>query len=121
MAVTTSQPVDRQLQVYENWGKKQRKAIRALISDSLIEEHRVKVLGQHSDDLERVLQYFRRQPQEGKYIGVMTKPWEEYRIGVLSGVRGQPAEILMDESFPTEEAVLHGIFLRRIRDLMKGD
>jgi len=121
MAVKTSQPVDRQLQVYENWGKNQRKAIRALITDSLIEEHRVKVLGQHSDDLERVLQYFRRQPQEGKYIGVMTKPWEEYRIGVLSGVRGQPAEILMDERFPTEEAVLHGIFLRRIRDLMKGD
>ena len=47
MADTTSQPVDRQLQVYENWGKKQRKAIRALISDSLIEEHRAKARGRH--------------------------------------------------------------------------
>jgi branched-chain amino acid transport system permease protein len=111
------QIVDKQLLVYEDWGRKHRLAIGSLITDELIEEHRQKPLGQHSDDLERVLQYFRRQPQEGKYIGVMTKPWSEYRIGVLSGVRGRPAEILDDEVFPTEDAVRHGIFLRRVRDL----
>jgi branched-chain amino acid transport system permease protein len=117
MAVTQTPLVDKQLQVYEDWGAKQRKAIRALITEDLIEEHRSKPLGQHSDDLERVLQYFRRQPQTGKYIGVMTKPWAEYRIGVLSGVRGRPATILADETFASEEAILHGIFLRRVRDL----
>lgn len=112
--------VDRQVLVYEDWSAKQRRAIAALITDGLIEEHRVRPLGQHSDDLERVLQYFRRQPQVGKYIGVMTKPWAEYKIGVLSGVRGQPAEILQDETFRTEEDVLHGIFLRRVRDLKEA-
>jgi branched-chain amino acid transport system permease protein len=50
----------------------------------------------------------------------MTKPWAEYRIGVLSAVRGQPAQILEDETFSTEEEVLHGIFLRRVRDLREA-
>ena len=35
------------------------------------------------------MNYFRRQPQPGKYILVATKPWQEYRIGVLSGQRGK--------------------------------
>lgn len=118
--MTDTTILDRQLLVYEDWSAKQRRAIATLISEGLIEEHRVKPLGQHSDDLERVLQYFRRQPQDGKYIGVMTKPWVEYKIGVLSAVRGQPARILEDETFSSEEDVLHGIFLRRVRDLREA-
>lgn len=113
--------VDRQLQVYARWDAKQRELIKALITEELIEEHRRKPLGQHSDALERVLNYFRRQPQPGKYVIVATRPWEEYRIGVLSGVRGTPAEILGDGgTFATEQAAMHGVFLRRVRDLM-GD
>jgi branched-chain amino acid transport system permease protein len=110
--------VDRQLQVYADWDAKQRERIKALVTDELIEEHRAKPLGQHSDALERVLNYFRRQPQPGKYIIVATRPWEEYRIGVLSGVRGRPATILEDETFATEEEAMHGVFLHRVRDLM---
>ena len=110
--------VDRQLQVYADWDAKQRERIKALITDELIAEHAARPLGQHSDALERVLAYFRRQPQEGKYIIVAVRPWEEYRIGALTGVRGQAARILDDsESYPTEEAAMHGVFLRRVRDL----
>jgi branched-chain amino acid transport system permease protein len=113
--------VDRQLQVYADWDAKQREKIKALITEELIAEHAARPLGQHSDTLERVLQYFRRQPQAGKYIIVTTKPWEEYRIGVLSGVRGKTAEILEDsETFPTEDAAMHGVFLRRVRDLQRA-
>jgi hypothetical protein len=108
---------DRQLQVYADWDAKQRERIKALITDDLIEEHARKPLGQHSDALERVLQYFRRQPQAGKYIIVATKPWEEYRIGVFSGQRGPLASILDDEKYATEEEAMHGVFLRRVRDL----
>jgi hypothetical protein len=109
--------VDRQLQVYADWDAKQRERIKALITDDLIEEHRAKPLGQHSDALERVLNYFRRQPVQGKYIIVATTPWQEYRIGVLSGVRGKTAEILDGETFATEEEAMHGVFLRRVREL----
>jgi hypothetical protein len=108
---------DRQLQVYADWDAKQRERIKALITDDLIEEHARKPLGQHSDALERVLQYFRRQPGAGKYIIVATKAWGEYRIGVLSGERGEVPEILDDATFATEEEAMHGIFLRRVADL----
>ena len=106
---------DRQLQVYADWDSKQRERIKALITEELIAEHAAKPLGQHSDALERVLQYFRRQPQAGKYIIVATKPWEEYRIGVFSGQRGQLASNpRRREAYATEEAAMHGIFLRRV-------
>jgi branched-chain amino acid transport system permease protein len=111
---------DRQLQVYADWDAKQRRRIADLITDELIEEHRARPLGQHSDALERVLNYFRRQPQPGKYVIVATDPWREYRIGVLSGVRGQTAEILDDETFATEEEAMHGVFVRRVRDLRES-
>jgi hypothetical protein len=113
--------VDRQLQVYADWDAKQRKRIKALITDELIAEHAARPLGQHSDALERVLAYFRRQPQPGKYVIVSVRPWEDYRIGVLSGVRGQPARILDDsDAYSTEEAAMHGVFLRRVRELRES-
>lgn len=109
--------MDRQIQVYLDWDAKQRAKIKALITDELIAEHEAKPLGQHSDTLERILQYFRRQPQAGKYIIVATKPWQEYRIGVLSGVRGEPATLLDGPTFASEEEAMHGIFLQRVEDL----
>ena len=33
----------------------------------------------------------------GKYVRICTKPHEEYRIGITSGVRGEPVKILEDE------------------------
>jgi branched-chain amino acid transport system permease protein len=108
---------DRQALVYEDWDRKQRERIRALVTDELIEEHARKPLGQHSDALERVLAYFRRQPNAGKYIIVATEPWQEYRIAALSGERGVLPTILDDETYGTEEAAMHGVFLRRLRDL----
>ena len=109
--------VDRDQQVYEHFDAKLRERIRALITDELIAEHERGPLGQHSDTLERVLAYFRQQPVEGKYLIVATKPWEEYRIAALTGRRGEPARLVDDEVFPTEEAAMHGVFLRRVRDL----
>ncbi len=111
---------DRQIQVYLDWDAKQRERIKALITDDLIAEHAARPLGQHSDALERVLQYFRRQPQPGKYIIVMTEPWAGFKIGVLSGVRGETATILDDETFASEDEALHGIFTRRVRELVEA-
>ena len=109
---------DRDMQVYEDFDAKLRDRIRSLITDELIAEHERSPLGQHSDTLQRVLQFFRQRPVEGKYLIVATRPWEEYRIAVLSGRRGDPARFLDDEPpYPSEEAAMHGVFLRRVRDL----
>jgi branched-chain amino acid transport system permease protein len=109
---------DRELLVLARWNARTASEIRRLITDDLIAEHARKPLGQHSDALERVLNYFRRAPQASKYIGVCTQPWAEWRVGVLSGVRGVPPRILDGERFRSEQDVQHGIFLLRVRDLM---
>ena len=71
----------------------------------------------HSKDLITVLDKFRRQPMEGKYLTVCRKLHEDYRIGICSGQRGVPVEIL-EESYSSEEAAEHAIFLKRIADIL---
>lgn len=93
----------------------------------LIEEHRDNPIGrpgkagrpgiQHSDDLARVIDKLRRAPMAGKYVRICVEPHVDYRIGVCSGVRGKPVKMLKD-SYPSEDACEHAIFLRRIDDLL---
>jgi hypothetical protein len=94
----------------------------------LIEEHRKNPIGVpgkngheaigHSEELARVLDKFRRRPMSGKYVIICRHQFEEYYIGVCSGVRGEPVQILEDEKFSNQDDVEHAIFLRRIDDLL---
>ena len=99
--------------------------------NKLIEEHRACPVGkaahphkgqpmvEHSKELQIVLDKLRRQPMAvKKYVTVWKKDFEDYRIGFVTGVRGQPVEIL-EESFSSEEACEHAIFLKRILDLLE--
>jgi len=110
-----------------------RKYVLPLLKDEktrnrLIEEHRACPVGraphkgqpmvEHSKDLRTVLDKLRRQPMAGKLLTVCKRPFEDYRIGIASGVRGQPVEIL-EESFSSEEACEHAIFLKRIVTLLE--
>ena len=93
----------------------------------LIEEHRANPIGtapangkpvnQHSQELQTVLDKLRRQGMAGKYVTVCAKLHEDYRIAICSGVRGKPLEFL-DETYSSEEAAEHAIFLKRINDLL---
>ena len=75
----------------------------------LIAEHKATPVGraphkgnkavEHSKDLQTVLDKLRRQPMAGKYITICKKDFKDYRIGICSGVRGQPVEILEDSFF----------------------
>jgi len=109
-----------------------RKYVLPLLKDEktrnrLIEEHRACPVGraphkgqpmvEHSKDLRTVLDKLRRQPMAGKLLTVCKRPFEDYRIGIASGVRGQPVEILED-SFSSEEACEHAIFLKSIVALL---
>ena len=94
----------------------------------LIAEHKATPVGraphkgnsavEHSKDLQTILDKLRRQPMVGKYITICKKDFKDYRIGICSGVRGQPVEIL-EESFSSEEACEHAIFLKRISELLE--
>jgi branched-chain amino acid transport system permease protein len=112
---------DRAQVVFARWDAKVRQALKPLITPELIEEHRRKPLGQHSDTLERVLNYFRRAPIAGKYVVVCTEPYREYRIGVLPGRRGAPIRVLDAPRFGSEEEAEHGVFLQRVKDLLASE
>lgn len=87
------------------------------VTQAIIDEHRERPIGKHSDDLERVLIYLRKHhfEMEGKYILVCTKPHEEWRIATLAGKPGVPPELLPD-SFRDRYEAEHGLFLKRLAD-----
>ncbi len=70
-----------------------------------------------SPDLARLLDRLRVVPQQDKHIIIETRPWEEYRLGVLPGVRGR-AVAVTDETYPTREDAEHAIFLKRLNALL---
>ena len=114
-----------------------RKYVLPLLKDEkmrnkLIEEHRACPVGkaaqphrgqpmvEHSKELQIVLDKLRRQAMSvKKYVTVCKKDFEDYRIGIVSGIRGQPVKIL-DEPFSSEEACEHAIFLKRVLDLLES-
>lgn len=94
-----------------------RNNLRSWITPELIAEHSLKPLGQHSDHLERVLVYFRKQPLANKYVVYCDIPFAAYRIVALSGIPGVPPRLVDDKVFTSLDAAYHTVFLRRISDL----
>ena len=96
--------------------------------EELIEEHRKNPIGlpgragqaavRHSADLARVIDKFRRQGMDGKYVRVCVTPHTGYKIGITSGVRGVPVKLL-SKIYPSEDACEHAIFKKRVTDLLK--
>jgi len=97
-----------------------RAELKQLITDDLIEEHRTTHGKRRSDALERVLTYFRSAPVADKYAILAVKPFAEYRIVALSGRRGVPPRAIDDQVFTSPETAMHGVFLKRVQDLMES-
>lgn len=91
--------------------------IKPRITKALIDEHREKPIGKHSDGLERVLIYLRKHhlTMAGKYILVCTVPHKEWRIAEITGRPDQPPELL-DDTFDDRFDAEHGLFVKRLRD-----
>ena len=79
---------DKDLIYAQRFDKMQRDYLKGVVSEKLVEEHARNPLGQHSEPLERLLLYFRRQPQVDKYAIAVIEPFKAYRIVALSGHRG---------------------------------
>lgn len=93
--------------------------LRGLVSDAVIEEHRLSPMGHHSDALARLLNYFRRGGLAGKYGLLKRDPArEEYRIVTFSGVRGALSRVEEEPVFTSPDEAYHAVFLRRVQDLM---
>jgi branched-chain amino acid transport system permease protein len=91
--------------------------LRNWVTPELIEEHALKPLGQHSEQLEKILVYFRKQPLANKYVVYCEIPFAAYRIVALSGMPGVPPRLVDDKTYPSLDSAYHAVFLRRISDL----
>jgi septation ring formation regulator EzrA len=91
--------------------------VKPRITQEIIDEHKNRPVGKHSDELQRVLIYLRKNHLEmvGKYNLVCTKPHKEYRLVTLSGIPGVPPE-LMDDTFSSRSEAEHGLFMKRLSD-----
>lgn len=106
------------LEVLDNLNERiAREQILPRITEEVISEHREHPIGQHSDDLQRVLHYFRRQALPEKYAIIEIDRNEEWCLGKLSGERGEPPNVMRDTSFDSLEAAQHAVFTRRVEEL----
>ena len=111
---------DKDLLYWRRYDKMQRDFLKQLVSPEVIDEHRRCPLGQHSEPLERLLLYFRRAPMSDKYAIIAVEPFKAYRIVALSGQRGVAPRLVEDKLYTSQEDAYHGVFMRRIQDLMEA-
>ena len=111
---------DKDLIYAMRFDKIQRDFLKTIVSENLIEEHRANPLGQHSEPLERLLTYFRRQPQVDKYAIAVVEPFKAYRMVALSGHRGVAPRLVEEKTYPSEHDAYHAVFLRRVQDLLES-
>ncbi|MGA0533845.1 branched-chain amino acid ABC transporter permease [Hansschlegelia sp. KR7-227] len=111
---------DKDILYWRRYDKMQRDFLKTLVSEEIIEEHRKQPLGQHSEPLERLLLYFRRQPQGDKYAITVVEPFKAYRIVAMSGQRGVAPRIVEDKIYASQNEAYHGVFLRRVQDLLES-
>lgn len=105
---------------FRRFDKMQRDYLKELISPEIIEEHRRQPLGQHSEALERVLLYFRRAKMDDKYALHAASPNGPYKIIAFSGVRGVSPRLVDDREFGSLDEAYHGVFMRRVHDLLES-
>ena len=105
----------------ERFESRLRTQLRTLVTPALIEEHRASPLGQHSDDLERVLNYFRRGSLKPGYVLHELEPDRTYRIVVAPERAGDLPRDLDGTVYRGKSEAMHAVFLRRVDALMTSD
>ena len=94
--------------------------LRSLITEHTVAEHKHRPVGQHSLALQRLLNYFRKEPLADKYAVMTVVPFEQYRVVALSGRRGTPPREVDDHVYDSLDAAHHAIFMRRVQDLRES-
>jgi len=111
---------DKDIIYRQYYDKMQGEYLKTLVCDEIIEEHKNNPLGQHREALERLLHFFRSAPLKGKYAIQRDEQSNTFKIIALSGERGVPPRSVDNKEYQTIEDAYHGVFLKRIHDLMES-
>ncbi len=76
----------------------------------LVEEFRKTPVGHHSPELQKVMNLLRGERFPGRHVLICTKPYEEWRLARLSGVRGEPPEVVEGVVYTTIEEAEWEVF-----------
>ena len=87
----------------------------------VVDEFQQKPIGHHSPALQRVLNAFRGEPTQDKYVLICTKPHREWALGQLSGEPGRPVKVLRDQIFKRVEDAEREVFRRRWKNHTGSD
>jgi branched-chain amino acid transport system permease protein len=109
---------DKNIVAYRRYDKRSRDHLKTLVTPEVLEEHRAKPYGQHSEPLMRLLAYFRFASIVDKYALRTDEPFKRYRLIALSGVRGVPPRIVDDKVYGSLHEAYHAVFLKRCQDLL---
>ena len=111
---------DKDALYFRRFDKMHREYLKTLVSDEVIAEFNAKPLGQHSEALERLLNYFRRAPQVDKYAIMVVEPFEAYKVVAMSGHRGVAPRLVEDKTYSSIEDAHRAVFMRRVQDLLES-
>ena len=106
-------------QVRDHFDRMTRAYLRSVLSDELIEEHRIGDGSHPSEPLSRILAWCQRRPLSEQYA-VKAEADGSFRLIGFSGRRGQPPRYVGDERYASIREARHGAFLRHIRDLTEN-
>ena len=121
MSGETAAHHDRDQVYYQRFDRQMRAHLKTLITPALIEEYRTSPLGQHSDDLERVLNYFRRTSLAGKYLLFELEANRNYKIVTTAGSADGLPEDVDGTIYTDKNEALQAVFLKRVDALMASD
>ena len=111
MPESAAVPADRQLICLERFVAKVAAEVAELITDDVIEEHRRDPLGRHSDDLERIQNFFRRGPSFALYSRTPCREFQVIRLPITPGAGPIPID---DVVYTDENEALHAVFLHHV-------
>ena len=81
-----------------------------------VDEFRQNPIGQHSPNLQRVLNTLRGGPLKGKYVLVCTRPFEEWVLARHPGERGRPVELMHEHRLSSREEAEWAVFRLRWKE-----
>jgi len=88
---------------------------------SVVDEFDKAPIGHHSPALQRLLNVFRGEPLQDKYVLICTKPHKQWVLAQLTGERGKPVKVLKGQVFTSIEDAEREVFRRRWRKYTGSD
>lgn len=107
---------DADFHVRQNFDRFSRSYLLSVLSDRLIEEHRVKPEGHHSEPLTRLLNWCHTRPLGEQYV-VLHRTDGRFQVARLTGKPRQGPKAVDDQTYTTVREARHAVFLQHIKDL----